>query len=146
MIAFWPITWEPEFCQTWLGHFFPKSGHFSLNFEKGQGRPPPPTPYPPLVTCLDYFQEKLTQIFSKNPKNPVLGPFGDFLAQILAKLNFPGKKGSVSLWIFQLSNIVPKIRKNYCAIYEKNPKLTDWQTDNDFIVLKLDFYDKEFLR
>ena len=29
--------------------FFPKSGHFSLNFKKGQGRP---TPYPPLVTCL----------------------------------------------------------------------------------------------
>ena len=29
--------------------FFPKSGHFSLNFEKGQGRP-----LPPLVAHLDH--------------------------------------------------------------------------------------------
>ena len=27
--------------RTQLEHFFPKSGHFSLNFKKGQGRPPP---------------------------------------------------------------------------------------------------------
>ena len=32
-----------NFTHRWiyLGHFFPKSGHFFLNFEKGQRRPPP---------------------------------------------------------------------------------------------------------
>ena len=34
--------------------------------------------------------------FSKNPKNAILGPFWILFAQICAKINFPGKKGSVS--------------------------------------------------
>ena len=34
--------------------FSPKSGHFSLDFEKGQGRPPPPPPssYAPVIVII----------------------------------------------------------------------------------------------
>ena len=39
------------------------------------------------------------------------GHFGPIFAQILAKMNFYGKKGSVSFLIFQLSTIMPNIRK-----------------------------------
>ena len=41
--------------------FFPNLGHFSLNFEKGQGRPllPSPSSYAPGVKL---------QIFEKNPQ------------------------------------------------------------------------------
>ena len=45
-----------------------------------------------LVFILDYFQEKL---FEKI-QNPILEPFWDLFAQIWAKTNFPGKKGSTS--------------------------------------------------
>ena len=38
--------------------FFPKIRHFSLNFEKGHGRPPPPPP--PLVTRLDLYDPLLS--------------------------------------------------------------------------------------
>ena len=65
-----------------------------------------------LVFIIGYFQEKLTsQNFSKNPKNPILGPFGALLPKLGPKMNFPGKKGSVSFSIFELPTIVPKIRK-----------------------------------
>ena len=39
--------------------FFPKSGHFSLNFEKEQGRPPA---FPLAVTHL-HFKKIITQYF-----------------------------------------------------------------------------------
>ena len=82
-----------------------------------------------LAFILDYFQEKLTpQNFSKNSKNSILGPFCASFAQILAKMNFPGKNGSASFQIFQLSTIVPKIRKNQGSIPEKNAELLDRQT------------------
>ena len=50
-----------------------------------------------LVFILDYFQEKLTrQNFFKNPKSRISGPFLALSAKILAKMDFPGKKGFVS--------------------------------------------------
>ena len=53
----------------------------------------------------------------------ILGPF----RPNLGKMNFPGKKGPVSLY-----TIVPKIRKNYSAISDKNTKLTGAQTDRQW--------------
>ena len=65
-----------------------------------------------LILIIDYFQEKLTpQNFSKNPKNPISGLFVALLPKLRPKMNFPGKKGSVSFSIFELSTIVLKIRK-----------------------------------
>ena len=65
-----------------------------------------------LVFIIDYFQEKQTlQNFSRNPKNPILGPFGALLPKLGPKMNFPGKKGCVSFSIFELPTIVLKIRK-----------------------------------
>ena len=52
-----------------------------------------------------------------------MGSFWPFFVQIWAKKNFPGKKGSVTFEIFQLSVIVGKIRKHLCAIPEKNAEL-----------------------
>ena len=73
-----------------------------------------------LVFILDYFQLKLTwQNFSKSQKNSILGLFWALFAQIWAKMNFPGKKGSASFSIFKLSTIVPKIRKTLWTIPEK---------------------------
>ena len=35
--------------------FFPKSGHFFFNFEKGQGTPPPPiSSYAPVIVRTQY--------------------------------------------------------------------------------------------
>ena len=62
-----------------------------------------------LVFILDYFQEKIKTDFFK--KKTILGPFWPSFAQIWTKINFPGRKGSVSFQIFQLSTTVPKIRK-----------------------------------
>ena len=46
-----------------------------------------------LVFIIDYFQEKVTsQMFSENPKNPILGPFGALLSKLGLKMNFPGKR------------------------------------------------------
>ena len=65
-----------------------------------------------LIFIIDYFKEKLiSQNFSKNSKNPVLGRFGALLPKLGPKMNFPGKKGSVSFSIFELPTILPKIRK-----------------------------------
>ena len=78
---------------------------------------------------VDYFQGKLTtKLFKRNPKNVIL--FWDHFAQVLGKMDFPGKKG-LSLF----SNIpityhhAKKIRKNYWPIPEKNDELTDGRTD-----------------
>ena len=64
-----------------------------------------------LVSILEFFQEKLMTKFLKNPKRPILRPFWTLSNQIWAKMSFPGIKGSVSFYIFQLSTIVPKIQK-----------------------------------
>ena len=65
-----------------------------------------------LAFIIDYFQEKLTsQHFLKNPKNPILGTFWALLPKLGPKMNFPGKKGSVSFSILELPTIVPKIIK-----------------------------------
>ena len=51
-----------------------------------------------LVFILDYSPKKikLKNFLKKNPRKPILGPLSAIFAQILAKMNFPGKKGSVS--------------------------------------------------
>ena len=64
----------------------------------------------------------------------MLGPFWALFAHTWAKMNFPGKKDFVSFSIFRLSTIVPKIRKNYQAISEKNAELMDRQKDNDNLI------------
>ena len=77
------LTWDPKLCQIcWW------------NINKN---------------IIDHFQEKLTwQNFSKNPKNPILGP----IAQIWTKNEFCWKRDSVSFSIIELPTIVPKIRKS----------------------------------
>ena len=108
LTAFWPITRKPEFCQIWdwwrdINNNI--SFHFRLLPRKNNDK-----------------------IFQKT-ENPTFGPFWALFAEFWAKMNFPGKKGSVSFYIFRLSTIVPKIRKNYRTVSEKNAKLTDRQTD-----------------
>ena len=86
-----------------------------------------------LVFIIDYFQEKLTwQNFSKNPKNTILGPFWDILPKFGPKMNFPGKKASVSFSIFELPTNVPKIRKPNEPFLRK---LLDEHTKSQFISL-----------
>ena len=67
--------------------------------------------------CFQFrlFPRKTNEnIFQKKPPKTLFwGPFWSLFAQIWAKMTFPKKKGSVSFKIFQLSKIVPKIRKNY---------------------------------
>ena len=76
-----------------------------------------------LFSILDYLQEKLIKIFfKKSKKNIIFGPFG----QIWTKMDFPGKRGSVSFWIFRFSPIVPKIRKIIGPFLRKTP---NWWTD-----------------
>ena len=48
----------------------------------------------------------MTNFFKKSKKNYFKAIF---FAQIWAKMNFPGKKGSANFYIFQLSTIVQKI-------------------------------------
>ena len=48
--------------------FFPKSGHFSLNFEKGQGVPPPPPPFP----TSGYAPAKALRVWSSSHSDPEL--------------------------------------------------------------------------
>ena len=57
----------------------------------------------------------MTTFFKKIQKEPIMEPFWALFPQIWAKINFPGKKSSASFQKFQLSIIVPKIRKNYWA-------------------------------
>ena len=47
--------------------------------------------------------------FFKNPKKPILGPFRAPFAQIWAKMNFPGKKGSAG---FKYYNRLPSCQKS----------------------------------
>ena len=54
----------------------------------------------------------MTKRSKKIPKNPILGPFWLLFAQIWAEMYFPGKIGSVSFQIFQLSTIIQEIREN----------------------------------
>ena len=59
----------------------------------------------------------MTKIFKKSNNTnsgAILGHFCPNLAK--KKNNFSGKKGSASFYIFQLSTIVPKIRKNYWTV------------------------------
>ena len=87
----------------------------------------------------------MTKVFKKNPKRTY---FGDILGPFypnLGKNEFSWKKITVSFQKFQLSIIVPKIRKNYWAISEENTKLTDRQTnDGDFWGCLFSTYTKLF--
>ena len=76
LTAFWPITREPELCQIW-----------GIGGERSTAI---------LVSILDYFQEKRMRKIFKNPKNLISRAFWAIFAQIWAKMNFPGKKGSFS--------------------------------------------------
>ena len=49
-----------------------------------------------LVFILDYLEKTNDKIFQKIKKNLFWGLFRAFFAQISAKMNFSGKKGSVS--------------------------------------------------
>ena len=82
-----------------------------------------------LVFIWDYLEKLMTKFFKKLKKNLFWGLFWAFFAQILAKMNFSGKKGSVSFLIFQLYTIMQKNRKNYQPLPEKKAELTDWQTE-----------------
>ena len=66
-----------------------------------------------LVFTLGFFQEKTNdKIFQKIQKKLFGEPFWALFTQISAKMNFPGKKPPAIFKIFQLSTIVPEIRKN----------------------------------
>ena len=47
------------------------------------------------VFILDYYQEKLTTKLFKKPQKPYFGTVLDPFCPIWAKMNFPGKNGSV---------------------------------------------------
>ena len=49
-----------------------------------------------LVFILDYYHEKLMTNFFKKSKKPILGSFWNLFVQSWAKMNLPGKKGSIS--------------------------------------------------
>ena len=46
------------------------------------------------------------KLFKFSKKKTILGPFWVHSAQVWAKMNFPGKKGSVSFKIFELSKVL----------------------------------------
>ena len=86
-----------------------------------------------LVFILDYFKEKLTwQNVSKNPKNPILGPFWALFVQIWAKMNFPGKK---SLSVFRYLNYLQLCQNSVKPNEPFLRKLLDGHTKNQFIPL-----------
>ena len=96
-----------------------------------------------LVFILDYFQEKLMiKFFEKSKKILFWGHVAivTFLAQIWAKMNFPGKR---ALTVFKYSNRLPSCQKSeklICHSWGKcwtdgwMDRQTEWQTDNhDFV-------------
>ena len=97
LAAIWPITWDPKLCQIcW----------WDINNN--------------ISFCSELFATKtnMTKVFKKSRKpyfGSILGPF----AQIWTQKEFSWKKGSVSFSVFELSIIVPKIRKTKWAIPEK---------------------------
>ena len=54
----------------------------------------------------------MIKFFKKIQKKLFGEPFWALFTQISAKMNFPGKKPPAIFKIFQLSTIVPEIRKN----------------------------------
>ena len=73
----------------------------------------------------------MTKFFKKS-KRPY---FGGYSGPFLANMNFPGKKCSASFYIFQLSTIVPKIRKSEKTNKPFLRKMLSYWTDrnSDFI-------------
>ena len=89
LAAFWPITWDPKLYQIcWWNINNNISFHYRL--------------FPRKTNITKFF---------KKSQNPILAPFWALLPKLGPKMNFPGKKGSVSFSIFELPTIVPKIRK-----------------------------------
>ena len=96
-----------------------------------------------VVFISDYFQENLkAKPFKKSKKHYFGAILGIFSPQIRTKMNFPGKKGSVSFEILQLFTIVQKSQKKLMShSWEKcrndsrtDRRWTDRQTDSsDFI-------------
>ena len=86
-----------------------------------------------LVFIIDYFQEKLTsQNFSKNPKHPILGPFGALLPNLGQKWIFLEKR---ALSVFQYSNYLLLRQKSEKPNEPFLRKLLEWHTKNQFISL-----------
>ena len=102
--AFWPITWEPEFCPIW-------DWWWNINHN---------------IIFSDYFQEKLMNFFSKSPKTTIFEPFWTFFSQVWVKMIFLEKRVSV----FKSYNYLTSCKKSE----KINELKTDWQTCNsDFI-------------
>ena len=102
LTAFWPITWETEFCQIWDWWWHINNKTISFHFR-----------LTPRKTNDNIFQKIQKTLFAA-----ILDPFAHW-----SKMNFPRKKGSVSFYIFQLSTILPKNRKTLWAISEKNSEI-----------------------
>ena len=66
-----------------------------------------------IIFAYRLFPRKtnMTKFFKKMQKTLFWGHSGHFLHKLGPKMNFTRKKGSVSFSIFDLSTIVPKIRK-----------------------------------
>ena len=92
--AFWPIHRKQEFC-----------AKYGISGE-----------IPTIIAfILDHFRENLFKIlinFWKKLNKIIFGSIWTLFAQIWSKMNFLGKEGSSSFWIFQLFAIMPKIKKN----------------------------------
>ena len=79
------------------------------------------------------FPKKLTsQIFSKYPKNPILGPFLAFLLKLGPKTNFPGIR---ALSVFQYLNYLPLCQKSEKPKKPFLRRLLEGHTKNQFISL-----------
>ena len=68
------LSWEPKFCQIW-GWWWSINNNISFYFRL-------------------FLRKTNDKIFQKIKTKPLLEPFWPLFAQIWAKINFPGKKGS----------------------------------------------------
>ena len=63
------------------------------------------------VFILGFFPRKTNKIFQVIPKTLFWGTLWAFFSHIWTKMNFPGKKGSISFFTFHISTTMQKIRK-----------------------------------
>ena len=109
LTAFWPITWEPEFCQIW-NRWWNINNNISFHFRL----------FPRKTN--DRFFQKIQKILFR-------GHFWHFLPKF-GQENFFLEKRALS--VFRYSNSLPlcqKSEKNNWAISEENAELMDGRTD-----------------